>query len=419
MTLLAIPPFLIFLVGAIAAGLAPARFVALVVILTSVAAGALGYFAPDGVYARSVFLKYSLELAVGTSWSNIAQLGLALSISLIGIASKRSPDARAHVLGLSAAAFASGAISAGDLVSMYLFLELLVVTLVLLIALGRQPRSQWAAIHFMVIQLLASIVFKLGMSDFHHEFETYSLSAINRPISELQFGWALLLGVMVKLSAWPLAYLIPMGIKGSSLVGRLYIASSLPFAGLVCLHWLTGSGHSEQPFILAAGGLMVGYALIYSFANGAEGIERSARWVVGLTGIALVALTSSNTLLVNMAVGLLPIGSVLLLSALPMHHAAPVDQGHVTTSSGGLLQRDTDRVLEFLVNRLVTPILELAQSLWSELISQLNASLATILKAARAFAGERGLLGQVWGIGPTSLWVIALLGLYGVIYLVF
>jgi hypothetical protein len=409
MTLLAIPPFLIFLVGAIAAGLAPSRFVALVVILTSVAAGALGYFAPDGVYASSVFLKYSLELAVGTNWSNIAQLGLALSILLIGIASKRSPDARAHVLGLSAAAFASGAISAGDLVSMYLFLELLVVTLVLLIALGRQPRSQWAAIHFMVIQLLASIVFKLGMSDFHHEFQTYSLSAINRPISELQFGWALLFGVMVKLSAWPLAYLIPMGIKGSSLVGRLYIASSLPFAGLVCLHWLTGSSHSEQPFILAAGGLMVGYALIYSFA----------RWVVGLTGIALVALTSPNTLLVNMAIGLLPIASVLLLSALPMHNAAPLDQGNVTTSSGVLLQRDTDRVLEFLVNRLVTPIFELAQSLWSELISQLNASLASILKAARAFAGERGLLGQVWGIGPTSLWVIALLGLYGVIYLVF
>ena len=419
MTLLAIPPFLIFLVGAIAAALAPLRFVALIVILASVAAGALGYFAPDGVYASSVFLKYPLELAVGTSWSNIAQLGLALSILLIGIASKRSPDAREHVLGLSAAAFASGAISAGDLVSMYLFLELLVITLVLLIALGRQPRSQWAAIHFMVIQLLASIVFKLGMSDFHHQFETYSLSAINRPISELNFGWALLFGMAVKLSAWPLAYLIPMGIKGSSLVGRLYIASSLPLAGLVCLQWLTDSSHSEHPFILVVGGLMIGYALIYSLAKGAEGIERSARWVVGLTGIALIALTSSNTLLVNMAIGLLPIASVLLLSAMPLNNAAPPDQGHSTTSSGGLLQRDTDRVLEFLVNRLLTPILELAQSLWSGLITQMNTSLATGLKAARAFAGERGLVGQIWGIGPTSLWVIALLGLYGVIYLVF
>lgn len=422
MTLLSVPPFVLFLFGALVAAFTPARSVGLVIIFTALAAGTLGFFAPDGVYLTSTFLKYQLELAVGTRSSNMAQLSLALAILLISIRSKNETCSRVHVLGLCAAAFASGAISSGDLVSMYLFLELLVITIAALIALGKHPYSQSAAIHFMVIQLFASIVFKFGMSDFHHQFDTYSLLVSEKPLSELQFGWALLLGMMVKLSAWPLAYLTPMSVVGSSPIGRLYVVSSLPLASLVCLRWFAGEPHADYSFLIALGGLMIAYALVYSFAQCSEAIERSARWVVGITGAALIALASSNDLMVNLAIGLLPIASMLLLSALPsetLEKAASLQKESPKLSSGGLAAWDTDRLLEVLVKKFLSPTLKLAQFLWSEFIHRMNGALSAGLHAAKALAGDQGLVGQVWGIGPTSLWVIALLGLYGVVYLVF
>ncbi len=420
MTFTFVPPFLVFLLGALVASALPARFLSWTVISCALVAGILAFITPEGVYASIGFFKYSLELAVGGSIERISQVALCAAVTLIGIAATKQAPCRYHAWGLVLAGLASGVLASGDLISFFLFFELIVITTTVLIAAGRTPESATAALQFIIIQLLASIVFKVGMSDFHHRFDSYSLSAVNQPILESPLSWVLIIGLLVKVSAWPLAFLTPTAISKSVRTGQPYLAALLPLAAISSI-WKIFSEHTDHLVFLVAGGLMILYGLIYGAQRRGAPVNQMAYGIAVLSGLALGLGATANGIIQSYALSMLPIISVLiLLSAQKVQaQSAQVNATQSIASTSIPRLKDTDTVVNLILLSALSPLATYLLHFWSVAYHKLHKFIELAIKKLEKLTGSKSPLGGHWGIGLTCLWVIVLLGLYGTTYLLF
>jgi hypothetical protein len=390
------------------------------VISCALVSGILAFISPEGVYASTGFLKYSLELAVGGNIERISQVALCSAMMLIGIAATKQAPCRYHAWGLVLAGLASGVLAAGDLISFFLFFELIIITTTLLIAARRTPESAAAALQFIVIQLLASIVFKVGMSDFHHRFDSYSLSAVNQPILESPLSWALIIGLLVKVSAWPLAFLTPIAISKSVRTGQLYVAALLPLAAVSSI-WKIFNEHTDHIVFLAAGGLMILYGLIYGAQRRGAPVNQMAYGMAALSGLVLGLGATGNGIVQSYALGVLPIISVLiLLSAQQIQlQSAQANTARPSESTSTPRLKDTDTVVNFVLLSALSPLISNLLRLWSNGYHKLHRLIELAIRKLEKLTGSKSPLGGHWGIGLTCLWVIVLLSLYGTTYLLF
>lgn len=420
MTFTFVPPFVVFLLGALVASALPARFLSWTVISCALVAGILAFITPEGVYASIGFFKYSLELAVGGSIERISQVALSAAVTLIGIAANKQVPCRYHAWGLVLAGLASGVLASGDLISFFLFFELIVITTTVLIAAGRTPESATGALQFIIIQLLASIVFKVGMSDFHHRFDSYSLSAVNQPILESPLSWVLIIGLLVKVSAWPLAFLTPTAISKSVRIGQPYLAALLPLAAISSI-WKIFSEHTDHLVFLVAGGLMILYGLIYGAQRRGAPVNQMAYGLAVLSGLTLGLGATANGIIQSYALGILPIISVLiLLSAQKVQlQSAQANATHFTASTSIPRLKDTDTVVNLILLSALSPLATYLLHFWSVAYHKLQKFIELAIKKLEKLTGSKSPLGGHWGIGLTCLWVIVLLGLYGTTYLLF
>ncbi|MGA0808797.1 MAG: hypothetical protein ACO3PI_07080 [Burkholderiaceae bacterium] len=420
MTFTFVPPFVVFLLGALVASALPARFISWTVISCALVAGILAFITPEGVYASIGFFKYSLELEVSGSIERISQVALSAAVTLIGIAATKQAPCRYHAWGLVLAGLASGVLASGDLISFFLFFELIVITTTVLIAAGRTPESATGALQFIIIQLWASIVFKVGMSDFHHRFDSYSLSAVNQPILESPLSWALIIGLLVKVSAWPLAFLTPTAISKSVRIGQPYLAALLPLAAISSI-WKIFSEHTDHLVFLVAGGLMILYGLIYGAQRRGAPVNQMAYGIAVLSGLALGLGATANGIIQSYALGILPIISVLiLLSAQKVQlQSAQASTTRFTASTSIPRLKDTDTVVNLILLSALSPLATYLLHFWSVAYHKLQKFIELAIKKLEKLTGSKSPLGGHWGIGLTCLWVIVLLGLYGTTYLLF
>jgi|GEM_PF-570869 len=420
MTFTFVPPFVVFLLGALVASALPARFMSWAVISCALVAGILAFITPEGVYASIGFFKYSLELAVGGNIERISQVALCAAVTLIGIAATKQAPCRYHAWGLVLTGLASGVLASGDLISFFLFFELIVITTTVLIAAGRTPESATGALQFIIIQLLASIVFKVGMSDFHHRFDSYSLSAVNQPILESPLSWALIIGLLVKVSAWPLAFLTPTAISKSVRIGQPYLAALLPLAAISSI-WKIFSEHTDHLVFLVAGGLMILYGLIYGAQRRGAPVNQTAYGLAVLSGLTLGLGATANGIIQSYALGILPIISVLiLLSAQKVQlQSAQANATYFTASTSIPRLKDTDTVVNLILLSALSPLATYLLHFWSVAYHKLHKFIELAIKKLEKLTGSKSPLGGHWGIGLTCLWVILLLGLYGTTYLLF
>ena len=420
MTFTFVPPFLVFLLGALLASTLPVRFMSWTVISCALIAGILAFISPEGVYASMGFFKYSLELAVGGNIERISQVALCSAVMLIGIAATKQAPCRYHAWGLVLAGLASGVLAAGDLISFFLFFELIVITTTVLIAARRTPESAAVALQFIIIQLLASIVFKVGMSDFHHRFDSYSLSAVNQPILDSPLSWALIIGLLVKVSAWPLAFLTPIAISKSVRTGQLYLAALLPLAAVSSI-WKLFNEHTDHLVFLSVGGLMVLYGLIYGAQRRGAPVNQIAYGIAVLSGLALGLGSTANGMVQPYALGVLPVVSVLiLLSAQQIQlQGDQADTAQPTERTSIPNLKDTDAVVNLILLSALSPLATYLLHLWSISYHKLHRFIELAIKKLEVLTGSKSPLGGHWGIGLTCLWVIVLLSLYGTTYLLF
>lgn len=188
-----IPAFLPFFIGALLALVTKGPLRGGVMLATIAASGLHLWLVPEGVRLSLHFLEYELipyrvdklSLMFGYVFHIAALIGVIYSLHV--------RDTMQQVTAMLYAGSALGAVFAGDLLTLFVFWELLALTSVFLVWARRTERAYQAGIRYLIIQVLSGVVLLAGLLFHVHKsgsiaFEYIGLEGINGWLIFLAFG---------------------------------------------------------------------------------------------------------------------------------------------------------------------------------------------------------------------------------------
>ncbi len=187
-------PFVIFFIGAALAAMVPAGRIRSAVLLTIPVIGALNLLQmADGTQETVKILDYTLiwvradrlSLLFGYLFHLAAFIGIIYSLHL--------RDTTEQIMGILYAGSAIGAVFAGDLITLFVFWELLSLFSVFLILGTRSEKSRKAAMRYLIIQVLSGVIMLSGILVRLHDtgsiaFDFIGLGGLGSGLILLAFG---------------------------------------------------------------------------------------------------------------------------------------------------------------------------------------------------------------------------------------
>ena len=194
MTGSAMLPALIFFAGGLAVALLRGRLQATIALLVP-AAGALNMFlyVEPGVFWQIPLFDYSLTLMRVDKLSLLFGYLFHLASFIAVIYALHVRDTTQQVAALLYAGSALGAVFAGDLITLFVFWEILAVTSVFLVWARRTERADAAGLRYLIIQITAGVLLLAGALVVLHDtgsiaFDQFELTGLGPWLILLAFG---------------------------------------------------------------------------------------------------------------------------------------------------------------------------------------------------------------------------------------
>ena len=218
-------PALIMIVAAIAIGPARGHLRTALVLLAPLLTLWAVWQVPDGVQDTVRFLSYQIEPVEGGPLRRLFATVFALMAFVGGLYAFRL--ARWYELA-AAYAYAAGAIGvsfAGDLITLFLYWELMALFSTVVVWCGGTPAARAAGIRYAIMHLLGGVVLKVGI-----EGVVVGTGSIQiRPMLAQDFNsWMILFGILINAAAPPLSAWLADAYPESSPTGSVWAATSAP-----------------------------------------------------------------------------------------------------------------------------------------------------------------------------------------------
>jgi multicomponent Na+:H+ antiporter subunit D len=254
---LIMPPALILLIGALLIGPARGAWRTAVVLLTPLLTLAAVWQVPDGVVFTVNFLQYPIEPVEGSAVRRLFATIFALMAFAGGLYAYR----QAKWFELAAAyAYAAGAIGvsfAGDLISLFLFWELMALFSTVVVWCGGTPGARAAGIRYAVLHLLGGVILKVGIEG----VMVHTGSIDVRPMLANHFdSWMILIGLLINAAAPPLSAWLSDAYPESSPTGSVFLSAFTTKTAVLALILL----FPGEPVLIGIGLFMVMYGILYA-----------------------------------------------------------------------------------------------------------------------------------------------------------
>lgn len=193
MTIDSLPPFAIFFVGALLVPIVRGWLRALLLLSIPVL-GLLNLLSMEqGIFWHIPFLSYELQGLRVDRLSLLFGYLFHVATFIAVLFALHVRDTLQHVAGLWYAGSALGAVFAGDLISLFVFWELMAVSSVFLILARRRPRSTAVALRYLMIQVLSGVILFSGAILYSQEtggvaFDYIGLDSLAAWLLFLAFG---------------------------------------------------------------------------------------------------------------------------------------------------------------------------------------------------------------------------------------
>ncbi|MES0327020.1 MAG: Na(+)/H(+) antiporter subunit D, partial [Gammaproteobacteria bacterium] len=202
MWMLEIPPFLPFFIGALIAAFTRGVLRNVIMIAIPVVSGLHLWMVPEGIHLQFAFLDYQLityradklSLMFGYVFHIAAFIGIIYSLHV--------RDTMQQVAAMLYAGSGLGAVFAGDLLSLFVFWELLAFTSVFLIWARRTQSSYDAGMRYLIIQVLSGVILLAGTLFYAAEHGSLAFGHIGL---EGIAGWLIFIAFGIK-CAFPFAH---------------------------------------------------------------------------------------------------------------------------------------------------------------------------------------------------------------------
>ena len=252
-----LPPALILLLGALLIGPARGAWRTAVVLLTPLLTLAAIWQVPDGVVFTVNFLEYPIEPIEGSAVRRLFATIFALMAFAGGLYAYR--QAKWYELA-AAYAYAAGAIGvsfAGDLISLFLFWELMALFSTVVVWCGGTPGARAAGIRYAIMHLLGGVILKVGIEG----VMVHTGSIDVQPMLANNFDtWMILIGILINAAAPPLSAWLSDAYPESSPTGSVFLSAFTTKTAVLALILL----FPGEPLLIGIGLFMVMYGILYA-----------------------------------------------------------------------------------------------------------------------------------------------------------
>jgi len=262
-----LPPALILIAAAVLIGPARGHLRSAIILLAPLATLWVIWQVPDGVITTATFLDYQIEPVEGSALRRLFATIFALMAFVGGLYSFR--QARWYELA-SGYAYAAGAIGvsfAGDLITLFLFWELMALFSTVIVWCGGTPEARAAGMRYAVMHLLGGIILKVGIEGI--VIHTGSIDI--RPMLATNFDtWMILIGILINAAAPPVSAWLADAYPASSPTGSVFLSAFTTKTAVLALILL----FPGETVLIWIGIYMIMYGIIYAL------LENDARRIL-------------------------------------------------------------------------------------------------------------------------------------------
>ncbi len=202
MWMLEIPPFLPFFIGALVAAVTRGTLRNVIMVATPIVGALHLWMVPEGIHLQFTFLEYQLTPYRVDKLSLMFGYVFHIAAFIAIIYSLHVRDTLQQVAAMLYAGSGLGAVFAGDLLTLFVFWELLAFTSVFLIWARRSQRSYTAGMRYLIIQVLSGVILLIGALFYAAENGTLEFGYIGL---EGVAGWLIFIAFGIK-CAFPIAH---------------------------------------------------------------------------------------------------------------------------------------------------------------------------------------------------------------------
>ena len=202
MWMIEIPPFLPFFIGALIAAFTRGHLRSAILVAVPVISALHLWTVPDGIHLQFAFLDYQLAPYRVDKLSLMFGYVFHIASFIAIIYSLHVRDTVQQVTAMLYAGSGLGAVFAGDLLTLFVFWELLAFTSVFLIWARRTQRSYAAGMRYLIIQVLSGVILLAGALFYAAENGTLTFEFIGL---EGIAGWLIFIAFGIK-CAFPIAH---------------------------------------------------------------------------------------------------------------------------------------------------------------------------------------------------------------------
>ena len=212
---------------------------------------------PDGIVATVTFLDYLIEPIEGSPVRRLFATIFAMMAFGGGLYAFR--QAKWYELA-AAYIYAAGAIGvsfAGDLITFFLYWELMALFSTVVVWCGGTPGARAAGIRYAIMHLLGGVVLKVGIEG----VMVHTGSIDVQPMLANNFDtWMILIGILINAAAPPVSAWLSDAYPESSPTGSVFLSAFTTKTAVLALILL----FPGEPVLIGVGLFMVMYGIIYA-----------------------------------------------------------------------------------------------------------------------------------------------------------
>ena len=252
-----LPPALILLLGALLIGPTRGRLRTAVVLGAPLLTLLAIWQVPDGVVLTLDFLQYRIEPLEGSAVRRLFATIFALMAFAGGLYAYRQEKWFELAAAYAYAAGAIGVSFAGDLISLFLFWELMALFSTVVVWCGGTPAARAAGIRYAIMHLTGGVILKVGIEGVMIHTGSVEL----RPMLADNFDhWMILIGILINAAAPPLSAWLSDAYPESSPTGSVFLSAFTTKTAVLALILL----FPGEPVLIGIGLFMVMYGIIYA-----------------------------------------------------------------------------------------------------------------------------------------------------------
>lgn len=257
MALELLSPALILMLAAVLIGLVKGHARTVVLLLAPAITLWAIWQVPDGVQGTVQFLTYDIEPVEGSPLRRLFATVFSIMVFVGALYAFRL--ARWYELA-AAYAYAAGAIGvcfAGDLITLFLYWELMALFSTVVVWSGGTPAARAAGIRYAIMHLLGGVVLKVGI-----EGVVIGTGSIQiQPMLATDFStWMILIGILINAAAPPVSAWLADAYPESSPTGSVFLSAFTTKTAVLALILL----YPGESVLIGVGLFMVMYGIIYA-----------------------------------------------------------------------------------------------------------------------------------------------------------